>query len=80
ATADSHAFTFVAANAVDDDVNTYWEAAAHPGTLTTQLGANADVSSVTVKLNPSSAWGARTQNIQVLGREQGATGFTNLVS
>ncbi|MFE2754549.1 discoidin domain-containing protein [Actinosynnema sp. NPDC059335] len=78
-TASSHTFTFVAANANDDDVNTYWEGATYPNTLTTQLGANADLSSVVLKLNPSSAWGTRTQNIQVLGREQSATGFTSLV-
>jgi hypothetical protein len=78
-TASSHTFTFVAANANDDDVTTYWEGATYPNTLTTQLGSNADLSSLTLKLNPSSAWGARTQNIQVLGREQSATGFTTLV-
>ncbi|MEU4744808.1 discoidin domain-containing protein [Actinosynnema sp. NPDC023658] len=79
-TASSHTFTFVATNANDDDVNTYWEGATYPNTLTTQLGANADLSSVVLKLNPSTAWGTRTQNVQVLGREQSATGFTNLVS
>ncbi|GAB2978798.1 galactose-binding domain-containing protein [Saccharothrix stipae] len=79
-TASSHTFTFVATNANDDDVNTYWEGATYPNTLTTQLGSNADLSSVVLKLNPSSAWGTRTQNIQVLGREQSAAGFTNLVS
>ena len=44
-----------------------------------KLGANADTESVVVKLNPDSSWGARTQNIQVLGREQSATSFTSLV-
>ncbi|MFC6089941.1 discoidin domain-containing protein [Saccharothrix lopnurensis] len=78
-TASSHTFTFVAANANDDDLNTYWEGATYPNTLTTQLGSNADLSSVVVKLNPSTAWGSRTQNIQVLGREQSASGFTSLV-
>ena len=33
-----------------------------------------------LKLNPDSAWGTRTQTIQVLGREQSATGFTSLVA
>ncbi|MBB5800755.1 hypothetical protein F4560_000523 [Saccharothrix ecbatanensis] len=79
-TSSSHVFTFVATNANDDDVTTYWEGATYPNTLTTQLGANADISSVVLKLNPASAWGTRTQNIQVLGREQGASGFTNLVA
>ena len=58
------------------DVTTYWEGAggSYPNTLTVKLGANADTESVVVKLNPDSGWGARTQNIQVLGREQNATG------
>jgi hypothetical protein len=33
-----------------------------------------------VKLNPAGAWGPRTQTIQVLGREQSASGFTSLVA
>lgn len=81
-TASSSTFTFVAANADDGDTGTYWEGApgSYPDTLTVQLGANADTQSVVVKLNPDSAWGPRTQNIQVLGREQDATGFTSLVA
>ncbi|WP_189226579.1 discoidin domain-containing protein [Saccharothrix coeruleofusca] len=78
--ASSHAFTFVAANANDNDVTTYWEGATYPNTLTAQLGANADLSSITLRLNPDQAWGPRTQNIQVLGREQSASGFTSVVA
>lgn len=74
--------TFVAENANDNSLTTYWEGAAgsYPGTLTVKLGANADLSSVVVKLNPDSSWGTRTQNIQVLGREQSAQGFTSLAA
>ncbi|GIH23656.1 hypothetical protein Aph01nite_19660 [Acrocarpospora phusangensis] len=77
-----HVHSFVAANANDNNTATYWEAnsGAFPNTLTVKLGANAVVSSVVVKLNPGSEWGTRTQNIQVLGREQSATGYSNLVS
>ncbi|MFF3754431.1 discoidin domain-containing protein [Streptomyces sp. NPDC002018] len=80
--ASSSVFTFVAENANDNSVTTYWEGAggSYPNTLTVKLGANADTQSVVVKLNPDSSWGARTQNIQVLGREQNATGFTSLVA
>ncbi|WP_440072432.1 CARDB domain-containing protein [Streptosporangium sp. OZ121] len=80
--ASGHVHSFVAANANDNNLATYWEAnsGAFPNTLTARLGANAGVSSVVVKLNPDSAWGTRTQNIQVLGREQSATGYTNLVA
>ncbi|MEU3183370.1 CARDB domain-containing protein [Streptomyces sp. NPDC006923] len=78
--ASSSVFSFVAPNANDGQINTYWESAGHPSTLTAKLGADADLSSVVVKLNPDAAWGTRTQNIQVLGRAQGATGFTSLAA
>ncbi|MFD0252259.1 CARDB domain-containing protein [Streptomyces sp. NPDC127113] len=70
--------SYVAANATDDSTSTYWEAAGHPADLTVKLGAAADVSGVVVKLNPDPVWAARTQGIQVLGRAQGASGFTSL--
>ncbi|WP_344618398.1 discoidin domain-containing protein [Dactylosporangium salmoneum] len=74
-------FTFVPANANDNSATTYWEGAAgFPATLTVHLGANNDISKITLKLDPSSSWGARTQNVQVLGREQSASGFTSLVN
>ncbi|GIP22629.1 discoidin domain-containing protein [Paenibacillus sp. J22TS3] len=79
-TASSSTFTFVAANANDNDTNTYWEGNGHPSTLTVDLGANADVSSVMIKLNPSSEWATRTQTIQVLGHDQNSSVFKNLVS
>ena len=44
--------TFAATNANDDNLTTYWESAGFPGTLTVSLGANANISSVVVKLNP----------------------------
>ncbi|MET7677519.1 discoidin domain-containing protein [Streptomyces seoulensis] len=80
--ASSSTFTFVAANANDGQTGTYWESAggAYPATLTTKLGANADLSQVVVKLSPDSAWATRTQNIQVLGRDQDATTFTSLAA
>jgi hypothetical protein len=78
-TASSTTQNFVATNANDNDVNTYWEGGTYPNTLTVQLGANVDTSSVVVRLNPASIWGPRTQTIQVLGREQSATGLTSLV-
>jgi hypothetical protein len=79
-TESGHTHTYVAANANDDDVTTYWEGNGHPSTLTVQLGANADVSAVTIRLNPDPVWGPRTQTVQVLGREQSATGLTSLVA
>ncbi|MFG1705830.1 CARDB domain-containing protein [Nonomuraea sp. M3C6] len=79
-TESSHTHTYIATNANDNNLQTYWEGAAYPNTLTVQLGANADLTSLTLKLNPDPAWSRRTQTIQVLGREQSATTFTNLVS
>jgi hypothetical protein len=79
-TASGFVHTFVATNANDDNVTTYWEGNANPATLTTQLGANADLSSIVIRLNPDSAWGNRTQTFSILGREQSATGFTTIVA
>ncbi|MET8586330.1 discoidin domain-containing protein [Streptomyces collinus] len=80
--ASSYVYTYVAANANDGQTSTYWESAggAYPATLTTRLGADADLSQVVVKLNPDPAWSTRTQNIQVLGRDQDATAFTSLAA
>ncbi|MFG1905945.1 CARDB domain-containing protein [Kribbella sp. NPDC048928] len=78
--ASSSVFNFVAPNANDGNVGTYWESNGFPSTLTVKLGANADVSSVVIKLNPDPIWAARTQSIEVLGREQDATGFTSAVA
>ncbi|QXE35410.1 discoidin domain-containing protein [Streptomyces sp. GMY02] len=78
--ASSSVFTFVARNANDGNVGTYWESAGHPSNLTVKLGANADITGVVLKLNPDAVWGTRTQSIQVLGRDQAATGFTSLAA
>jgi hypothetical protein len=77
--ASSSVFSFVAANANDTaGTSSYWESAGFPSTLTVHLGADADVTGVVVKLNPDPVWGTRTQNVQVLGKAQTATGFTSL--
>ncbi len=69
---------YPAANANDGQVNTYWESNGHSATLTVKLGADADLHSVVVKLNPDPVWATRTQEFQVLGRTQSGTGFTSL--
>ncbi|MFF4474190.1 discoidin domain-containing protein [Streptomyces sp. NPDC001599] len=80
--ASSHIHTYVAENANDNSTSTYWEGAAgsYPNTLTLKLSANADVDSVVLKLNPDAGWSRRTQNIEVLGRAQDASGLTSLVA
>ncbi|MER5478916.1 discoidin domain-containing protein [Streptomyces sp. NPDC002734] len=80
--ASSTVHTYVAANANDNSTSTYWEGAggSYPQTLTVKLGADADVDRLVLKLNPDSAWSARSQTVEVLGRAQDATGFTSLVA
>jgi parallel beta-helix repeat protein len=79
-TANGHVFTFVETNANDDNVGTYWEGAgsSFPNLLTVSLGSNAVLSSVVVRLNPDPIWGRRTQNIEILGREQSSSAFTTI--
>ena len=80
-TATGSTYIYVPANATDGDITTYWEGApSYPQDLTVALGANHTIGSVVVKLNPDPAWGTRTQTFQILGREQSASTFTNLVS
>lgn len=69
---------FPAADANDGNVNSYWESNGLPADLTVKLGADADLESVVVKLDPDPIWGIRTQDIQVLGRTQDGTAFTSL--
>ncbi|MEV8375118.1 CARDB domain-containing protein [Kribbella sp. NPDC056861] len=76
--ASSTIHTFVATNANDNNTATYWESNGLPATLTVKLGSNAELSTVVVKLNPDQAWGARTQSIEVLGRDQSSANFTTL--
>lgn len=58
--------TYVAANANDGNVNTYWEGASgtYPNTLTVDLGSPQSVYKVILKLNAT--WGTRTQTLSVL--------------
>ncbi|HEY0804889.1 MAG TPA: CARDB domain-containing protein, partial [Pseudonocardiaceae bacterium] len=72
-------FTFAVTNANDGNLTTYFEGSTFPAQATVQLGANADVSSVVVALNPDPIWSTRTQTIAVLGREQNSSTFTTLV-
>jgi hypothetical protein len=80
--ASSTVYTYAAENANDNNVSTYWEGAggSYPNTLAVKLGANADVDRLVLRLNPDAAWSKRTQTIEVLGREQSASGFSSLVA
>ncbi|MEV6289707.1 discoidin domain-containing protein [Streptomyces sp. NPDC051896] len=60
--------------AVDGDANSYWESTnnAFPQSWTVDLGSSYGVRRLVLKLPPSSAWGARTQTITVLGSTDGS--------
>jgi len=53
--------------ATDGDANTYWESAnnAFPQWIQVDLGTTYSVGKVTLKLPPQSAWGTRSQTLQV---------------
>ncbi|WP_421735472.1 discoidin domain-containing protein [Cellulomonas sp.] len=77
--ASSTEWTYVAGNAVDGNLGTYWEGAGgqYPGTLTVTLASASQLSAVTVKLNPDGAWGNRAQTFSVEGRT-GTGAFSTL--
>ncbi|MFJ9373173.1 discoidin domain-containing protein [Streptomyces sp. NPDC101455] len=74
ATATGSQDVYTPGKAVDGDANTYWESAnnAFPQAWTVDLGSNQAVRRVVLKLPPSSAWGARTQTLSVLGGTDGS--------
>ena len=78
-TSSSDTFTFVAANANDGNLATYWEGAV-PSWLNVAMKANVSVSSVVVKLNPDPAWGTRTQTFSIEGRDQAGGSYTTIKS
>ena len=79
-TASSYTQTYVPANAVDGNTNTYWEGTngAWPTTFTVNLGSAKSLGSVVVDLPPSTAWNTRTQTLSVLGSANGSS-YSTLV-
>ncbi|MFR0356022.1 discoidin domain-containing protein [Streptomyces sediminimaris] len=74
ATATGSQDVYTPGKAVDGDANSYWESTnnAFPQSLTVDLGSAQAVRRLVLKLPPSSAWGARTQTITVLGSTDGS--------
>jgi len=72
-----HTQTYAATNANDGNTTTYYEGAGFPSQLTVDLASAQTVSSVKIKLNPATAWGARTQTITILGSTDNVN-FTTL--
>ncbi|MFC8364365.1 discoidin domain-containing protein [Streptomyces griseorubiginosus] len=75
ATATGSQDVYTPGKADDGDANTYWESTnnAFPQSWTVDLGSSYAVRRLVLKLPPSSAWGARTQTITVLGSTDGST-------
>ncbi|MFJ9868195.1 discoidin domain-containing protein [Streptomyces sp. NPDC101165] len=75
ATATGSQDVYTPGKAIDGDANSYWESAnnAFPQSWTVDLGSSDAVRRLVLKLPPSSAWGARTQTITVLGSTDGST-------
>ncbi|MEV6944790.1 discoidin domain-containing protein [Streptomyces sp. NPDC051172] len=80
ATATGSQDVYTPGKAVDGDANSYWESTnnAFPQSWTVDLGSPQTVRRLVLKLPPSSAWGARTQTITVLGSTDGST-FSTVV-
>ncbi|GAA2464945.1 discoidin domain-containing protein [Actinocorallia cavernae] len=80
ATATGSQDVYTPGKAVDGDANSYWESAnnAFPQSLTVDLGSSYAVGRLVLKLPPSSAWGARTQTVTVLGSTDGS-GYSTVV-
>ncbi|MES4891482.1 discoidin domain-containing protein [Streptomyces sp. NPDC096012] len=74
ATATGSQDVYTPGRAVDGDADSYWESAnnAFPQALTVDLGSSYAVRRLVLKLPPSSAWGARTQTVTVLGSTDGS--------
>ena len=61
-----HTDVYVIENVNDGKTDTYWESKGFPAEVTIDLGESRAVSTAAVRLNPSSIWEARTQEIAVL--------------
>ncbi|MBF9066530.1 choice-of-anchor D domain-containing protein [Streptacidiphilus fuscans] len=80
ASASSSNGSYVPANMTDTDPNTYWESAngSFPQWAQVDLGRNWSVGKIVLRLPPSTAWGARTETLSVLGSTDG-TNFSTIV-
>ncbi|MFB6636324.1 discoidin domain-containing protein [Streptomyces chartreusis] len=80
ATATGSQDVYTPGKAVDGDANSYWESGnnAFPQSLTVDLGSREAVRRLVLMLPPSSAWGARTQTVTVLGSTDGSN-FSTVV-
>jgi hypothetical protein len=80
ASASSSNSPYVAANMTDGDPSTYWESAngSFPQWAQVDLGQNWSIGKIVLRLPPSTAWGARTETLSVLGSTDG-TNFSTIL-
>jgi F5/8 type C domain/Pectate lyase superfamily protein/Abnormal spindle-like microcephaly-assoc'd, ASPM-SPD-2-Hydin len=80
ASASSSNSPYVAANMTDSDPSTYWESAngSFPQWGQVDLGQSYSIDKVVLRLPPSTAWGARTETLSLLGSTDG-TNFSTIV-
>ena len=80
ASASSANGSFVAANMTDPDPSTYWESAngSFPQWGQVDLGQSYSIDKVVLRLPPSTAWGARTETLSLLGSTDGSN-FSTIV-
>jgi hypothetical protein len=71
---------YVASNLTDADPSTYWESqnGAFPQWAQVDLGQSYSIGKVTLRLPPSTSWGARTETLSVLGSTDGSN-FSTIV-
>jgi parallel beta-helix repeat protein len=71
---------YVASNMTDPDPSTYWESAngSFPQWGQVDLGQSYSIDKVVLKLPPSTAWGARTETLSLLGSTDGSN-FSTIV-
>ena len=80
ASASSANSPYVASNMTDADPSTYWESAngSFPQWGQVDLGQSYSIDKVVLRLPPSTAWGARTETLSLLGSTDG-TNFSTIV-
>jgi F5/8 type C domain/Abnormal spindle-like microcephaly-assoc'd, ASPM-SPD-2-Hydin len=71
---------YVASNLTDADPSTYWESAngSFPQWAQVDLGQSYSIGKVVLRLPPSTAWGARTETLSLLGSTDGSN-FSTIV-
>lgn len=68
---------FVAANAVDGDLTSYWESRGLPMDFTVDLADTYTIQTVAIRLNPAPIWEPRTQTFEILVSTDGSS-FTTV--